>query len=65
MLVLNLIIYKLYAMNDSILAIVKSLAVCNLIFKTQDISILIKSCLSAYLNSAVSFVNLSIKVLKE
>lgn len=43
MLVFYLIIYKLYAINDSILAIVKSLTVCSLIFKTQDISILIQS----------------------
>lgn len=44
MLVLYLIIYKLYAVNDSILAIVKSLTVCSLIFKTQAISFLIQSC---------------------
>lgn len=41
--VLYLIVYKLYAMNDSILVIVKLLTICNLIFKTQDISILIQS----------------------
>lgn len=43
MLVLYLILYKLYTVNDSILAIVKSLTVCSLIFKTQDISVLIQS----------------------
>lgn len=38
-----LIIYKFYAVNDSILDLVKSLTVCNMIFKTQDISVLIQS----------------------
>lgn len=38
-------------MNDRILAIVKSLTVCSLSFKTQDISVLIQSwfvCISEF-----------------
>lgn len=43
MLMLYLLIYKFYALNDSILALVKSLTVCSVIFETQDISVLIQS----------------------